>query len=86
MTETISNPDQRATLYYVALHNGPRTALIAGPYTDEADAIAVKEKVHEMAIARDPWAHFYDISLARSPEELKTVFGVVGRPASGRSR
>lgn len=73
-------------LYYVALHNGPQKALIAGPYTDEADAIAAKEKAHEMAIAKDPWAHFYEVSLARSPEEIKTVFGMVGRPASGWSR
>lgn len=62
-------------LYYIACHDAGRTSILAGPYQSEEDAQAVRNLVADMAYERDFRAHFYTYSLARTTEQLNTVFG-----------
>jgi hypothetical protein len=65
------------TSYYVALHRGKRTAILAGPYETEEEAVAVKEPSHKKACEADPFSWFDLVSLAKGEAELKTAFGRV---------
>ena len=62
-------------LYYIAIHNAGRSALIAGPYPFERDARSQLAHVQQLAEAADPWNWFYTWSLGRSEVRYKTRFG-----------
>ena len=66
---------QDKAYYYVAIHNADRSALIAGPYEQEADAMSAKDKAWARACEQDPWCWFYAVSLGRSDKEMPTRFG-----------
>jgi hypothetical protein len=67
-------------LYYIAIHDAGRSALIAGPYGAEAEARGQMDYVRQLACDADPWSWFYTFSLARSEVRYKTRFGAVCRP------
>lgn len=45
--------------YYVSCVSGSRTALLAGPFANHADALSHVEPARAFAEKRDLWAHFY---------------------------
>jgi len=59
-------------LYYIAIHDAGRSALIAGPYATEHEAECRMDYVRRLAYEADPWSWFYTYSLAR----YKTRFGM----------
>jgi hypothetical protein len=62
-------------LYYIAIHDAGRSALIAGPYPTEREAVSHMAHVQQLAEAADPWSWFYTYSLARSEVCYETSFG-----------
>jgi len=69
-------------LYYIAIHDAGRSALIAGPYATEHEANGQMDHVRRLACDADPWSWFYTFSLARSETSYKTMFGIA-LPTSG---
>lgn len=63
--------------FYVAVHDAGRSSLLAGPYLTEQEAVDARKAVRLAAERIDPWASFYTFSLARAPDERKTLFGLV---------
>ena len=63
------------TYYYVAIHRADRSALLAGPYDTEEEAMAVKDLAWEKAEELDLWAWFYTVSLGKNEHALPTRFG-----------
>lgn len=45
--------------YYVSVRDAGRTAIIAGPFTALAYALAALRVARGLAIEADPWSHFY---------------------------
>lgn len=68
-------------LYYIAIHDAGRSALIAGPYATEREAESQMAPVRQLAEAADPWSWFYTYSLARSEVRYKTRFGAAAASA-----
>ena len=68
-------------LYYIAIHDAGRSALIAGPYATEREAESQMAHVRQLAEAADPWSWFYTYSLARSEARYKTRFGAAAPSA-----
>jgi hypothetical protein len=62
-------PHPAAASYYVAVRDGGRTGLLAGPFLSHAAAIGRVTAVRMLAEQIDFWAHFYE-------------FGTVVMPAS----
>lgn len=63
--------------YYVAVHDAGRTALLAGPYEQEANAERAMEAVRRLAYDDNPWSWFYTFSLGKSERSFSTRFGIV---------
>jgi hypothetical protein len=70
------NGTEATHYYYVAIHDADKTALLAGPYSEEPSE-ALRDRVREMAEAEDWRAWFYTFSLAKSSEQFPTKFGMV---------
>lgn len=62
-------PDPRPGNYYVSVIDGPRRALLAGPWPTHAAALAMVDTVRELAVQIDPKAHFYAFGTARLPDD-----------------
>lgn len=62
--------------YYVAVHDGERSALLAGPYIAEPSN-EVRDRVRERAYADDWRAWFYVFSLGRSASSSTPRYGRV---------
>ena len=45
--------------FYVSVLNGPRLALLAGPFQTHEEALAMVDQARETAQRIDPWAWFY---------------------------
>ena len=59
-------PDSRPGEYYVSVIDGPRTALLVGPFTnDHQAALDMVEQVRTKAEDLDPRAVFYAFGTAR---------------------
>ena len=63
--------------YYVAVHDASRSALLAGPYEQEATAEQAMEEVRRLAYDANPWSWFYTFSLGKSEQSFPTRFGIV---------
>jgi hypothetical protein len=63
--------------YYVAVHDAGRSALLAGPYANEAEARIAMQESQRKAEQADPWSWFYTFSLAKSDQACLTRFGVL---------
>lgn len=46
-------------MFYVSVINGKRTGLLLGPFATHEEALDNVERGRELAIAADPFAHFY---------------------------
>lgn len=67
MTQT---PDTQPGHYYVSMIDGPRTALLAGPFkNDHPAALALVDRAAKLAAEVDPKAHFYAFGTARMPDD-----------------
>jgi hypothetical protein len=64
-------------LYYIAVHDAGRTALLAGPYEQEDNAEQAMEAVCRLAYDANPWSWFYTFSLGKSERSFPTRFGIV---------
>lgn len=53
--------------YYVSVVDAGRVGLLLGPFTEYAAALARVDACRELAVARDPWAHFYGFGTVRAP-------------------
>ncbi len=60
--------DLRPGNYYVSVVDGPRFAVLAGPYPAHQTALDLVERVREVAIDADPRAHFYSFGTVRMPK------------------
>lgn len=45
--------------YYVSVVDAGRVGLLAGPFDDHADALALVDSARALAVSLNPWAHFY---------------------------
>lgn len=81
MTQT---PDTKPGEYYVSVIDGPRRALLLGPFTnDHAAALTMVDKVRTKAEELDPRAVWYafgtsrmDAGEVRIPGRLNSYFGM----------
>lgn len=71
-------PDPRPGFYYVSVMDGPRRALVRGPWTNHADALAAVETVRAEAEKADPRAVWYAFGTARCETDVGP--GVLGGP------
>lgn len=55
MTQT---PDTKTGPYYVSAVDGPKSYLMAGPYTDHNTTIALVDKARDITSNHDGRAHF----------------------------
>lgn len=62
-------PDPRPGAYYVSVIDGPRRALLAGPWDTHAEALAAVDTVRELGQRIDPKSHFYAWGTARLPDD-----------------
>lgn len=69
-------PDRRPGFYYVSCVDGTRRALLRGPWTSHAAAIAAVPAVRAEAERADAWACWYAFGTARSETDLGP--GVLG--------
>ncbi|HVX13824.1 MAG TPA: hypothetical protein VHC22_21760 [Pirellulales bacterium] len=71
--------------FYIAIHDAGRSALIAGPYPTEDQAISQMAHVQALTFEADPWSWFYSFSLARTELDCKTRFGPTVAPPDAAS-
>lgn len=62
-------PDPRPGAYYVSAIDGPRSALLAGPWPTHAEALAMVDRVRALANELDPRSHWYAFGTARLPDD-----------------
>lgn len=62
-------PDPRPGAYYVSVIDGPRRALLAGPWPTHAEALAMVETVRTKACELDGRGHWYAFGTARLPND-----------------
>lgn len=67
--------------YYVTVRDAGKTGFLLGPYPTHDEALGNVEHGRELALKRDPFAHFYAFGTARATER-QTVFGVGEAKAS----
>lgn len=60
------NPSPVPGNYYVSAVDGPKFALLAGPYTSHAQALDMVPTVTEIAMQLDPKAAFYGFGTCRT--------------------
>lgn len=65
------------THYYVSVVDGPRRALLAGPYPTHQEALDQVDAVRKRAIAAYQWAHFSWFGTASSPDARMTRWGAM---------
>lgn len=75
-------PDPRPGFYYVSVIDGPRRALLRGPWVDDhAGALAAVDRVRRQAELVDARAVFYAFGTART--DVDRGPGVLGRAFVG---
>lgn len=57
--------------FYVSVIDAGRTGLLAGPFTEHANALALVDRAQELAIAANPWAHFYAYGTVKMPADYR---------------
>lgn len=62
-------PDTRTGNYYVSVMDGPRYALLLGPFGEHATALDAVTSVREHAEKIDPKAAFYAFGTCRLPDD-----------------
>ena len=75
--------DPRPGSYYVSCIDGPRRALLYGPLSSHAAALAMVDQVRAVAVEVDPYAHFYSFGTARADVDY-TRPGVLNALVEGR--
>lgn len=78
MSDTPQTPDPRPGNYYVSAIDGPRTALLLGPFPTHQQALDEVDTGRDMACDLDPRAHFYAFGTCRMPDDY-TKPGVLTR-------
>ena len=53
--------------FYVSVIDGPKRALVAGPYRTHKEALAKVEPAKEAGAKADPWSTFYAWGTAKAP-------------------
>jgi len=85
--EHAAGVDTRPGFYYVSVIDGPRRALLAGPWAHHRDALAHVRAVNELACSLDPRAHWFAYGTARvDPDEQPPVGRLndkLGYPTNG---
>lgn len=63
--------------FYVTARDRERLGFLLGPYTDYRDALANKRRGINLAVAAEPFAHFFHYGTVRLPigTPCRTVFG-----------
>jgi hypothetical protein len=68
----MQQPDPRPGNYYVSMVDGPRFALLAGPFAQHAVALDQVEPAKTIAQKLDPWADFYAFGTVRMADDYTT--------------
>lgn len=68
-------PDSKPGPYYVSVIDGPRHALVSGPYEKHADALAKVEPARSICEELSPRAVFYAFGTCRLEEPANTPRG-----------
>jgi len=85
LAESSITPDPRPGAYYVSVRDGVRYALLLGPFTTHAEALARVDEVASYAFTIDPKNYFYAYGTCRLPDDdsvpiragkFNDVFGV----------
>lgn len=78
MIEDRETPSDAAKHFYVSAIDGPKRALVAGPYASHAEALDKVDAARLEAERREfKLCPFIAWGTAGSPEEFKTVLGVI---------
>lgn len=77
--ETSIELDARPGWYYVSVMDGPRTALVAGPWPTHAEACAALPSVKHVAYEVDVRSWFYAWGTARMRPCVKPRVGALNR-------
>lgn len=75
--DAAQTPDPRPGFYYVSVIDGPRRALVAGPYETHAEALGAVPRMRDEGCKCDPRAWWYAWGTARCEEDAGP--GVLGR-------
>jgi hypothetical protein len=66
-------PDTAPGPYYVSVKDGPQFALASGPYATHTEALALVDRVRDICVENDGYAHFHSYGTVRCKPEVNSA-------------